>query len=45
MKKIFLTLLLFPFLISAQSKNEIINPKGKWYFGAEIGKNKISHFH
>ena len=24
--------------------NEIINPKGKWFFGAEIGINKISSF-
>jgi hypothetical protein len=41
MRQLFL-LLLLPFLINAQSKNEIINPKGKWYFGAEIGTNKIS---
>jgi len=43
MRKLIL-LLLFPFLINAQSKNEIINPKGKWYFGAEIGTNTISSF-
>jgi hypothetical protein len=24
--------------------NEIINPKGKWFFGAEIGINKINSF-
>ncbi len=43
MRSIFL-FLLFPSLFFAQSKNEIINPKGNWYFGAEIGSNKISSF-
>ena len=32
---------LFPFLINAQSKTKIYNPKGKWYFGVEIGENRI----
>ncbi len=37
-------LLFFAFgLFSAQEK-EVVNPKGKWYFGAEIGKNTISSF-
>ena len=40
MKKLFL-LVLTPFLINAQIKKEVINPKGNWYFGVEVGNNKI----
>lgn len=45
MKKILLTLLL-PFLATAQenTKSEIVNPKGNWFFGAEIGENTITSF-
>lgn len=34
-------LMIFSITIYGQEK-EIINPKGNWYFGAEIGSNKIS---
>lgn len=34
---------LFPLKVSSQTK-EIINPKGKWYFGAEIGQNLITSY-
>jgi Outer membrane protein beta-barrel domain len=39
-------LLLMPFLINAQetTKTEIVNPKGKWYFGAELGLNTITSY-
>lgn len=40
MKKLFL-LVLTPFLINAQIKKEVINPKGNWYFGVEVGNNTI----
>jgi hypothetical protein len=40
---VILVLVLFPNKISSQS-NEIINPNGKWFFGAEIGINKIGSF-
>lgn len=36
-------LCLLPNLIFSQ-KSEIINPKDKWYFGAEIGRNNIESF-
>jgi Outer membrane protein beta-barrel domain len=37
---------LIPFLTYAQetAKPEIINPKGNWYFGAEMGLNTITSF-
>jgi predicted porin len=43
MKQLFFILLL-PFLANAQetNKSEIINPDGKWYFGAEMGLNTIA---
>lgn len=43
MKKLLLIFLL-PFLANAQGtiKPEIVNPKGNWYFGAEIGLNTIA---
>ena len=28
----------------SQTKIKLINPKGKWYFGAEVGLNKITSF-
>ena len=34
---------LFPLKVISQTK-EIINPKGKWYFGAEIGQNLITSY-
>jgi Outer membrane protein beta-barrel domain len=39
-------LLLIPFLTNAQetTKTEIVNPKGKWYFGAELGLNTITSY-
>jgi opacity protein-like surface antigen len=40
MKKLFL-LLLTPFLINAQTKKEVIKPKGNWFFGVEVGNNTI----
>lgn len=43
MKKILL-LLVMPFFMYSQSKTELINPKGKWYFGAEIGLNQVTSF-
>ena len=46
MRKILLYGLVF-FVTSVQAQfvtNEIINPKGKWYFGAEIGQNTINSF-
>jgi hypothetical protein len=43
MKNIFL-LLLVPFSLLAQTNKEIINPKGNWYFGAELGTNKITSY-
>jgi Outer membrane protein beta-barrel domain len=41
-----LLLVLIPFLTYAQEtdKPEIINPKGNWYFGAEMGLNTITSF-
>jgi len=42
MKKMIL-LLIAPFCMYSQS-NEMINPKGKWYFGAELGLNKVTSF-
>ncbi|WP_353078371.1 outer membrane beta-barrel protein [Flavobacterium sp.] len=41
---IFILLLLFSSKIISQT-NEIINPKGKWFFGAEIGLNAITSVH
>lgn len=43
MKKL-LFILLLPFLTNAQetTKSEIINPKGNWYFGVEMGLNTIA---
>jgi hypothetical protein len=35
---------LFPISFFSQSK-EIVNPKGKWYFGAEIGLNEKTTVH
>ena len=47
MKKMFL-IIVCPLLMYGQQNNmikkQIINPKGNWYFGAEIGTNKISSF-
>jgi Outer membrane protein beta-barrel domain len=43
MKNIFL-LLIVPFSLFAQTNKELINPKGNWYFGAELGNNKITSF-
>lgn len=40
---IFIVLSLLSNKIISQT-NEIVNPKGKWFFGAEIGINKISSF-
>ena len=42
--KIPLTLLLCFSIIIIYSQNTNINPKGKWFFGAEIGKNRIVSF-
>jgi hypothetical protein len=41
-----LLLLLAPVFLNAQenTETEIINPKGNWYFGAEVGANKITSF-
>ena len=33
----------FPLKVISQTK-EIINPKGKWYFGAEVGQNLITSY-
>ncbi len=43
MKK-FILIVLFPFFVSGQEiKNvHIIDPAGKWYFGAEVGLNSIT---
>lgn len=45
MKKIFFIFLL-SFLANAQetTKSEIVNPKGNWYFGIEMGLNTITSF-
>jgi Outer membrane protein beta-barrel domain len=42
MKKL-LILTLLPFYLNGQEKaeTEIINPKGNWYFGAEMGTNEV----
>jgi Outer membrane protein beta-barrel domain len=44
--KTIILIVFIPFLICAQeiTKPEIINPKGNWYFGAEIGLNTITSF-
>jgi hypothetical protein len=44
--KQFFFILLMPFLIHAQeiTNTEIVNPKGNWYFGAEMGSNTITSF-
>ncbi len=34
--------ILLPNTITAQANSELINPKGKWFFGLEIGSNKIN---
>jgi hypothetical protein len=39
-----LQLVLLPFFTNAQDNPEIVNPKGNWYFGAEIGLNTITSF-
>lgn len=44
MKKIVLYLFLVSFCAFSQTKIKPINPKGKWYFGAEIGHNTVSSF-
>jgi hypothetical protein len=45
MRKAFL-LFLAPVFLNAQENTEtvIVNPKGDWYFGAEVGANKITSF-
>ncbi|WP_124639251.1 MULTISPECIES: outer membrane beta-barrel protein [Amniculibacterium] len=44
--KIFLTMALCVFSNKATSQtNEIINPKGKWFFGGEMGLNAIISVH
>ncbi|MDI1317710.1 outer membrane beta-barrel protein [Flavobacterium sp.] len=43
MKKIILLTLFYSSIATAQ-KEGIVYPKGKWYFGAEIGTNKITSF-
>jgi hypothetical protein len=45
MRKIFF-IIWMPFLINAQetAKSEIVNPDGKWYFGAEMGLNTMASF-
>jgi hypothetical protein len=44
MKNLVFYLLLISFCAYSQTKIKIINPKGKWYFGAEIGQNRITSF-
>lgn len=47
MKKVHLAILLLILgsnLVIAQTEKEIINPKGNFYFGAEMGLNAISSF-
>lgn len=44
MKNQFLLATLLPLLCFGQTKDSIINPKHNWYFGAEMGLNKISSF-
>lgn len=44
MKNAILILLLILSSNKIVSQTEIINPSGKWYFGIEIGTNKISSF-
>lgn len=40
---IYLGLFLVPFLTFAQNTSSV-NPKGMWYFGGEIGRNRIASF-
>lgn len=44
--KTLVLLLLVPFLMNGQETqtSEIVNPKGKWFFGAEVGPNIIKTF-
>ncbi len=36
--------LIFPLSVFSQEENKIIDPNGKWFFGAEIGRNEITSF-
>lgn len=44
--KIVLLIILFPLFMNGQETKtlEIVNPKGKWFFGAEIGRNTITSY-
>ncbi|MEI7509489.1 MAG: outer membrane beta-barrel protein [Flavobacterium sp.] len=44
MKKTVYYLLFLSVCAFSQTKAKLINPKGKWYFGAEIGLNAITSF-
>ncbi len=44
MKKIVYYLLITSFCAFSQTKIKPINPNGKWYFGTEIGINKVTSF-